>query len=315
MTFVSNIMIFNPPALQMTNLRKTYRGRVTALRGVSLTVQEGDFFALLGPNGAGKSTAIGIISSLVLKTEGEIKIFGVDVDKEFSRAKSLIGVVPQEINFNQFETVNDIILNQAGYYGIDRPDAQKRAEKILKQTQLWDRRDEISRNLSGGMKRRLMISRALIHEPRLLILDEPTAGVDIEVRRSMWKFLTDLNKSGTTIILTTHYLEEAESLCRNIAIIDKGEIVENTSMQLLLRKLGAESFIFDCTSSISTLSKLGDHQIRKLDDHRFEVTVNQGENLNTVFEELSKSGIKIQSMRNKSNRLEELFLGLVAESA
>mgnify|MGYP006079457263 FL=1 len=308
-------MIFNPPALQMTNLRKTYRGRVTALRGVSLTVQEGDFFALLGPNGAGKSTAIGIISSLVLKTAGEIKIFGVDVDKEFSRAKSLIGVVPQEINFNQFETVNDIILNQAGYYGIDRPDAQKRAEKILKQTQLWDRRDEISRNLSGGMKRRLMISRALIHEPRLLILDEPTAGVDIEVRRSMWKFLTDLNKSGTTIILTTHYLEEAESLCRNIAIIDKGEIVENTSMQLLLRKLGAESFIFDCTSSISTLSKLGDHQIRKLDDHRFEVTVNQGENLNTVFEELSKSGIKIQSMRNKSNRLEELFLGLVAESA
>ena len=315
MTFVSNIMIFNPPALQMTNLRKTYRGRVTALRGVSLTVQEGDFFALLGPNGAGKSTAIGIISSLVLKTEGEIKIFGVDVDKEFSRAKSLIGVVPQEINFNQFETVNDIILNQAGYYGIDRPDAQKRAEKILKQTQLWDRRDEISRNLSGGMKRRLMISRALIHEPRLLILDEPTAGVDIEVRRSMWKFLTDLNKSGTTIILTTHYLEEAESLCRNIAIIDKGEIVENTSMQLLLRKLGAESFIFDCSSSISTLSKLGNHQIRKLDDHRFEVTVNRGENLNTVFEELSKSGIKIQSMRNKSNRLEELFLGLVAESA
>lgn len=315
MTFVSNIMIFNPPALQMTNLRKTYRGRVTALRGVSLTVQEGDFFALLGPNGAGKSTAIGIISSLVLKTAGEIKIFGVDVDKEFSRAKSLIGVVPQEINFNQFETVNEIILNQAGYYGIDRPDARKRAEKILKQTQLWDRRDEISRNLSGGMKRRLMISRALIHEPRLLILDEPTAGVDIEVRRSMWKFLTDLNKSGTTIILTTHYLEEAESLCRNIAIIDKGEIVENTSMQLLLRKLGAESFIFDCTSSISTLSKLGDHQIRKLDDHRFEVTVNQGENLNTVFEELSKSGIKIQSMRNKSNRLEELFLGLVAESA
>jgi len=308
-------MIFNPPALQMTNLRKTYRGRVTALRGVSLTVQEGDFFALLGPNGAGKSTAIGIISSLVLKTAGEIKIFGVDVDKDFSRAKSLIGVVPQEINFNQFETVNEIILNQAGYYGIDRPDARKRAEKILKQTQLWDRRDEISRNLSGGMKRRLMISRALIHEPRLLILDEPTAGVDIEVRRSMWKFLTDLNKSGTTIILTTHYLEEAESLCRNIAIIDKGEIVENTSMQLLLRKLGAESFIFDCTSSISTLSKLGDHQIRKLDDHRFEVTVNQGENLNTVFEELSKSGIKIQSMRNKSNRLEELFLGLVAESA
>jgi ABC-2 type transport system ATP-binding protein len=308
-------MIFNPPALQMTNLRKTYRGRVTALRGISLTVQEGDFFALLGPNGAGKSTAIGIISSLVLKTAGEIKIFGLDVDKEFSRAKSLIGVVPQEINFNQFETVNDIILNQAGYYGIDRPDAQKRAEKILKKTQLWDRRDEISRNLSGGMKRRLMISRALIHEPRLLILDEPTAGVDIEVRRSMWKFLTDLNKSGTTIILTTHYLEEAESLCRNIAIIDKGEIVENTSMQLLLRKLGAESFIFDCTSSISTLSKLGDHQIRKLDDHRFEVTVNQGENLNTVFEELSKSGIKIQSMRNKSNRLEELFLGLVAESA
>jgi ABC-2 type transport system ATP-binding protein len=315
MTFVSNIMIFNPPALQMTNLRKTYRGRVTALRGISLTVQEGDFFALLGPNGAGKSTAIGIISSLVLKTAGEIKIFGLDVDKEFSRAKSLIGVVPQEINFNQFETVNDIILNQAGYYGIDRPDAQKRAEKILKKTQLWDRRDEISRNLSGGMKRRLMISRALIHEPRLLILDEPTAGVDIEVRRSMWKFLTDLNKSGTTIILTTHYLEEAESLCRNIAIIDKGEIVENTSMQLLLRKLGSESFIFDCASSISTLSKLGNHQIRKLDDHRFEVTVNQGENLNTVFEELSKSGIKIQSMRNKSNRLEELFLGLVAESA
>jgi ABC-2 type transport system ATP-binding protein len=315
MTFVSEIMIFNPPALQMTNLRKTYRGRVTALRGVSLTVQEGDFFALLGPNGAGKSTAIGIISSLVLKTAGEIKIFGVDVDKEFSRAKSLIGVVPQEINFNQFETVNDIILNQAGYYGIDRPDARKRTEKILKQTQLWDRRDEISRNLSGGMKRRLMISRALIHEPRLLILDEPTAGVDIEVRRSMWKFLTDLNKSGTTIILTTHYLEEAESLCRNIAIIDKGEIVENTSMQLLLRKLGAESFIFDCSSSISTLSKLGNHQIQKLDDHRFEVTVNQGENLNTVFEELSKSGIKIQSMRNKSNRLEELFLGLVAESA
>jgi ABC-2 type transport system ATP-binding protein len=237
----------------------------------------------------------------------------VDIDKDFARAKSLIGVVPQEFNFNQFETVKEIILNQAGYYGIERTEAERRVERVLKKTQLWERRDEISRNLSGGMKRRLMISRALIHDPRLLILDEPTAGVDIEVRRSMWKFLTDLNKSGTTIILTTHYLEEAENLCRNIAIIDKGEIVENTSMQLLLRKLGAESFVFDATSSIAELSSLGDHQIRKLDDHRFEVTVNQGENLNSVFEELSKAGVKIQSMRNKSNRLEELFLELVAE--
>jgi ABC-2 type transport system ATP-binding protein len=306
-------MIVHSPALQITNLQKTYRGHITALRGISLSVKEGDFFALLGPNGAGKSTAIGIISSLVLKTEGEIKIFGVDIDKDFARAKSLIGVVPQEFNFNQFETVKEIILNQAGYYGIERTEAERRVERVLKKTQLWERRDEISRNLSGGMKRRLMISRALIHDPRLLILDEPTAGVDIEVRRSMWKFLTDLNKSGTTIILTTHYLEEAENLCRNIAIIDKGEIVENTSMQLLLRKLGAESFVFDATSSIAELSSLGDHQIRKLDDHRFEVTVNQGENLNSVFEELSKAGVKIQSMRNKSNRLEELFLELVAE--
>jgi len=298
-------------ALEITNLTKTYRGKLTALSNIELQVEQGDFFALLGPNGAGKSTAIGIISSLVTKTDGNVKIFGIDIDEDFEKAKSLIGIVPQEINFNQFETVSEIVINQAGYFGIDRKTAKARTGDVLRQTQLWEKRNEISRNLSGGMKRRLMISRALVHQPRLLILDEPTAGVDIEVRRSMWEFLTALNKSGTTIILTTHYLEEAERLCRNIAIIDNGEIVENTSMQALLRKLRNETFIFECASIVEKIPSLAGTETIRLDDRRFEVVIRNGKNLNQIFKTLSDSGIQVQSMRNKSNRLEELFLNLV----
>ena len=298
-------------ALEITNLTKTYRGKVTALSNIKLHVNEGDFFALLGPNGAGKSTAIGIISSLVKKTDGQVKIFGIDIDDNFEKAKSLIGIVPQEINFNQFETVSEIIINQAGYFGIDRNTAKARTNDVLKQTQLWDKRDEISRNLSGGMKRRLMISRALVHQPKLLILDEPTAGVDIEVRRSMWEFLSKLNESGTTIILTTHYLEEAERLCRNIAIIDNGEIVENTSMQVLLQKLRNETFIFECTTEVEKMPNLPGTEVTQLDSRRFEIVIDNDRNLNQIFKTLSDSGIQVGSMRNKNNRLEELFLNLV----
>ncbi len=300
-----------PLALEITNLAKTYRGEVTALANIELRVEEGDFFALLGPNGAGKSTAIGIISSLVKKTDGKVKIFGIDIDEDFEAAKSLIGIVPQEINFNQFETVSEIIVNQAGYFGIDRKTAKMKIESVLKQTQLWEKRNEVSRNLSGGMKRRLMISRALVHQPRLLILDEPTAGVDIEVRRSMWEFLISLNKSGTTIILTTHYLEEAERLCRNIAIIDNGEIVENTSMQSLLCKLKNETFIFECAAKVEEIPALIGTAVTRLDDRRFEIILDNGRNLNHIFKILSDVGIQVQSVRNKSSRLEELFMNLV----
>jgi ABC-2 type transport system ATP-binding protein len=298
-------------ALEITNLTKTYRGKVNALSNIDLHVDEGDFFALLGPNGAGKSTAIGIISSLVKKTDGKIKIFGIDIDNDFAKAKSLIGIVPQEINFNQFETVSEIIINQAGYFGIDRQTAEVRTNNVLKQTQLWGKRDEVSRNLSGGMKRRLMISRALVHQPKLLILDEPTAGVDIEVRRSMWEFLSKLNESGTTIILTTHYLEEAERLCRNIAIIDNGEIVENTSMQALLQKLRNETFVFECATDVETMPSLQGTEVTQLDARRFEIIIDNDRNLNQIFKTLSDSGIQVESMRNKNNRLEELFLNLV----
>lgn len=299
------------PALEITNLTKTYRGKVTALSNITLHVEEGDFFALLGPNGAGKSTAIGIISSLVRKTDGVVKIFGIDIDDDFEKAKSLIGIVPQEINFNQFETVSEIIINQAGYFGIDRKTAKARTNDVLKQTQLWEKRDEVSRNLSGGMKRRLMISRALVHQPKLLILDEPTAGVDIEVRRSMWEFLSKLNKSGTTIILTTHYLEEAERLCRNIAIIDNGEIVENTSMQTLLQKLRNETFVFECATEVEKIPNLLGTKITRIDSQRFEIIIDNSSSLNQIFKTLSDSGIQVASMRNKNNRLEELFLNLV----
>ena len=303
------------PALVLTALRKIYRNGVTALRGIDLTVEAGDFFALLGPNGAGKSTTIGVLSSLVRKTSGRVEIFGVDIDEDFSLAKSYIGLVPQELNFSQFETVLEILLNQAGYYGIPRRVALVRAQKYLRQLALWERRDEISRNLSGGMKRRLMIARALVHEPRLLILDEPTAGVDIEIRRSMWEFLDQLNRDGTTIILTTHYLEEAEQLCRNIAIIDGGQIVQNSSMRDLLATLNTETFVLDSATTLPAVPLVGDFASVRVDDRCLEVELDRGRNLNEVFAQLSDQGITVTSMRNKSNRLEELFLRLVTENA
>ena len=302
-------------ALALSDLRKVYRNGNHALRGIDLKVEDGDFFALLGPNGAGKSTTIGIVSSLVLKSSGRVEVFGVDIDHDFSLAKSYIGLVPQELNFSQFETVLEILLNQAGYYGIPRRVAIARAEKILNHLALWDRRDEISRNLSGGMKRRLMIARALVHEPRLLILDEPTAGVDIEIRRSMWEFLTQLNRAGTTIILTTHYLEEAEQLCRNIAIIDGGLIVENSSMRELLATLNTETFVLDSAVALPPVPLIGSFVNKRVNDHCLEVVVDRGRNLNEVFAQLSGQGIDISSMRNKSNRLEELFLRLVQENS
>lgn len=302
-------------ALEINDLKKTYRSKertVEALKGISLNVEEGDFFALLGPNGAGKSTTIGIISSLVNKTSGSVKVFGYDLDTQLEQAKAQIGLVPQEFNFNQFETVLQIVVNQAGYYGVDRRVAYERAEKYLKQIDLWEKRDARARTLSGGMKRRLMIARAMMHEPKLLILDEPTAGVDIEIRRSMWEFLQDLNKQGVTIILTTHYLEEAEMLCRNIAIIDKGEIGENTNMKALLAKLNIETFILDTAEFSQTPSLEGfEYQIK--DNHTIEVDVAKEQGLNPVFSQLTEQGIQVLSMRNKANRLEELFVRLVEE--
>ena len=298
-------------ALQIENLKKTYSNDFTALKGIDLCVEEGDFFALLGPNGAGKSTTIGILSSLVKKSSGAIRIFGIDVDTDFSSAKKHIGVVPQEFNFNMFESVEDIVLNQAGYYGLPRALAKTRAEKYLKQLSLWDKRSQASKNLSGGMKRRLMIARALVHEPKLLILDEPTAGVDIELRRSMWEFLKDINEQGTTIILTTHYLEEAESLCRNIAIIDGGEIVENTTMKNLLKKLNKETFIFDVNEVVPPALVVSGYAVERMDDHCIEVTVNSGQSVNILFERLTQQGLTVVSMRNKVNRLEQLFVSLV----
>ncbi|MEQ3658814.1 MAG: ABC transporter ATP-binding protein [Glaciecola sp.] len=297
-------------ALDIKGLAKTYRGGVQALKGIDLSVEEGDFFALLGPNGAGKSTTIGIISSLVNKSEGSVEIFEHDLATDIVNAKSCIGLVPQEFNFNQFETLFQIVVNQAGYYGVPRTLAKERAEKYLKQLDLWDKRNAAGRELSGGMKRRLMIARALMHEPKMLILDEPTAGVDIEVRRSMWKFLKEINEQGITIILTTHYLEEAEMLCRNIAIIDKGKIVENTSMKALLATLNVETFVFDLASGASKVQIEG-FETRASDDQTLEVDVPKTSGLNPVFEELSKQEIQVMSMRNKSNRLEELFVRLV----
>ena len=302
------------PALSIKNLRKTYDNQFEALKGIDLDVATGDFFALLGPNGAGKSTTIGIICSLVRKTEGVVTIFGHDIDRDFSIAKQFVGVVPQEFNFNQFEKPIDILVAQAGYYGIKANIALERAGKYLKQLGLWERRNEISRTLSGGMKRRLMIARALIHEPQLLVLDEPTAGVDIELRRSMWEFLKEINDQGTTIILTTHYLEEAESLCRNIAIIDHGTIVKNTSMKALLKQLDRETFILDVREELTECPTLEGYPLTLADGHSIEVDVTKGQSMNEIFIELSRQNIHVISMRNKANRLEELFFDMVEKN-
>lgn len=304
-------------ALEINDLYKTYRSGVQALSGINLEVKQGDFFALLGPNGAGKSTTIGIISSLVNKTGGTVKIFGHDIDDELEKAKSFIGLVPQEFNFNQFEPTIEIVVNQAGYYGISRKIAYQRAEKYLKQLGLWEKRYIIGRELSGGMKRRLMIARALVHEPRILILDEPTAGVDIEIRRSMWKFLKEINEQGTTIILTTHYLEEAENLCKNIAIINNGVVVENTGMQTLLAKLHVETFILNADENLQDKlqgwSEYEGCNVKQIDESTFEVEISKKYNLNKLFADLDKRNITISSLRSKSNRLEELFVHLVEE--
>jgi ABC-2 type transport system ATP-binding protein len=299
-------------ALSVTGLTKTYRNGVQALKGIDLDVEEGDFFALLGPNGAGKTTLIGIVTSLVNKTAGQASVFGFDLDRDLERAKSCIGIVPQEINFNMFESPETIVVNQAGFYGVERGLARQRAEKYLKQLQLWDKRKGIARQLSGGMKRRLMIARALMHEPRLLILDEPTAGVDIEIRRSRWDFLREINRQGTTIILTTHYLEEAENLCRNIAIIDGGRIVVRDRMSILLRTLQTESFQFTLRDPVTVVPDLpGYATVRLVDDHTLEVEVSKEQSLNDIFARLSASGLDVISMRNKVNRLEEMFMRLV----
>ena len=298
-------------ALSVRSLTKTYKNGTQALKGVDLDVEQGDFFALLGPNGAGKTTLIGIVTSLVNKSGGQAAVFGYDIDRDLEAAKACIGIVPQELNFNQFETPYTIVVNQAGFYGIPRPVARERAEKYLKQLQLWDRKDKMSRALSGGMKRRLMIARALMHEPRLLILDEPTAGVDIEIRRSMWDFLREINEQGTTIILTTHYLEEAETLCRNIAIINGGQIVERDRMSSLLRKLNTETFVLNLRDSLTEAPKLAGYGIALIDPHTLEVETAKEQNLNDVFARLSSLGIEVLSMRNKVNRLEEIFMRLV----
>lgn len=297
-------------ALHIENLRKTYEGGVEALKGVSFEVKEGDFFALLGPNGAGKSTLIGIITSLVRKTAGKVRVFDTDIDTQFERAKQYIGLVPQEFNFNIFEKPIDIVLNQAGYYGIGRKQAYSRAERYLKALDLWSKRDQPARYLSGGMKRRLLIARALVHEPRLLILDEPTAGVDIELRRSMWRFMREINREGTTIILTTHYLEEAENLCRHIAIIDHGQLIKNTGIRELLSTLHMETFVFDIQPALQAAPELPGYTVRLTDANTLEVDVSKETALNRVFELLSANNIRVTSMRNKSNRLEELFLHL-----
>ncbi|MBW0296921.1 ABC transporter [Shewanella xiamenensis] len=301
-------------ALVIEGLKKTYKGGVEAVKGISLTVEQGDFFALLGPNGAGKSTTIGIISSLVQKTSGSVQVFDFDIDKQLEEAKLCIGLVPQEFNFNQFETVLQIVVNQAGYYGVPKAVALERAQKYLSQLDLWDKRNSQSRTLSGGMKRRLMIARALMHEPKLLILDEPTAGVDIELRRSMWEFLKQINQQGVTIILTTHYLEEAEMLCRNIGIIDKGVLVECTSMKTLLSKLNLETFILDLRRDINVAPTLDGMVCRLTDPHTLEVDVAKEHNLNDVFTQLTAANVEVLSMRNKSNRLEELFVELVKKT-
>jgi ABC-2 type transport system ATP-binding protein len=300
-------------ALSIRNLTKDYKNGFRALRGLNLEVEEGDFFALLGPNGAGKSTCIGIITTLVRKTSGHVEIFGHDIDKEPQVAKTFIGLVPQEFNFNVFEPVVEIVVNQGGYYGIPRDEAYKRAEELLKQLQLWDKRHEMARNLSGGMKRRLMIARALIHQPKLLILDEPTAGVDIEVRRSMWLFLRELNQQGTTIILTTHYLEEAEQLCRNVGIIDKGDLISNTTVRSLLGQVNTETFVLDIESPLTEVPRLSIGNTRLVDELTLEIDITKGQ-INQTFVELEKHGITVSSLRNKANRLEEMFVDLVNKS-
>jgi ABC-2 type transport system ATP-binding protein len=297
-------------ALSIQNLVKTYSNGVQALKGIDFEVEEGEFCALLGPNGAGKTTSIGIVTSLVTKTSGLVTVFGHDIDHELEAAKSCIGLVPQELNFNQFEKVFDIVVNQAGFYGIPRKLAKQRAEKYLKQLSLWEKRDAMSRTLSGGMKRRLMIARALVHEPRLLILDEPTAGVDIEIRRSMWDFLRKINKDGISIILTTHYLEEAENLCRRVAIIDHGSIVVQGSTNELLAKLHTETFVLNLRKPLKTLPKVEGYVVNQVDETTLEVEVNKEQDINALFVSLSKAGVQVLSMRNKANRLEELFIKL-----
>ncbi len=299
-------------ALRIKGLTKKYSNEFEALKGIDLDVEQGDFFALLGPNGAGKSTTIGIITSLINKTSGSVSVFDHDIDTQLVQAKSQIGLVPQEFNFNVFEPIREIIINQAGYYGIPRKEASNRSKIFLKQLDLWDKRNDNARQLSGGMKRRLMIARALVHHPRLLILDEPTAGVDIEIRRSMWEFLSEINKQqGTTIILTTHYLEEAESLCKNVAIIDGGNIVENGRVSDLLSRAMAETFVLDIRANKQSAPDLPDYRINVFTTERIEVEVQKGRSLNLLFEELSRKNIQVHSMRNKTNRLEEFFLRLV----
>ncbi|QPR53259.1 ABC transporter ATP-binding protein [Aeromonas allosaccharophila] len=299
-------------ALEISGLKKTYQGGVEALKGIDLCVNQGDFFALLGPNGAGKSTTIGVISSLVNKSAGKVKVFGYDIDSDLEQAKAQLGLVPQEFNFSQFEKVIQIVTHQAGFYGVPKAEAKIRAEKYLRQLDLWEKRDMPARTLSGGMKRRLMIARALMHEPKLLILDEPTAGVDIEIRRSMWTFLKELNEQGVTIILTTHYLEEAEMLCRNIGIIDKGRLIENTSMKNLLGKLGRETFLLDLAPG-SAVPEVPEFNGRMPDERTLEVDLDKSQSLNSLFEQLSSQQVQVVSMRNKANRLEELFVNLVEE--
>ena len=301
-------------ALEITQLHKIYDNGFEALKGISLKVEQGDFFALLGPNGAGKSTTLGVVSSLVNKTKGSVKVFGYDLDTQVSQAKCLMGVVPQEFNFNMFEKVQDVVVQQAGYYGIPRDEAMRRTEQLLKQLGLWDKREDASRNLSGGMKRRLMIARALVHKPKLLILDEPTAGVDIELRRSMWEFLTRINEQGTTIILTTHYLEEAENLCRNIAIIDSGDIIKHSPMQDLLKTINTETIVLNLQEPLVNLPEVEGYHLLLVNDMHIEITLNQGQDINNVFVVLTAAGIKVTSMRNKTNRLEELFVNLVTSN-
>ena len=303
-------------AISIKNLRKTYDNGFEALKGISLEVEQGDFFALLGPNGAGKSTTIGVISTLVNRSAGEVEVFDRNVDTNVYETKLDLGVVPQEVNFNLFERVEDVVITQAGYYGLPRSLAKERSDKYLRLLGLWDKRRDRSRSLSGGMKRRLMIARALVHEPRLLILDEPTAGVDIELRRSMWDFLTELNRQGTTIILTTHYLEEAEQLCRNIAIIDNGSIVENTSMKSLLAEIDSQVLVLDVLKADLPKAALclEDFNVRASDDQSIEVTVSRGGSINAVFAQLENAGVVVTSMRNKTNRLEQLFINKLTNS-
>ena len=298
-------------ALEIENLKKVYSGGTEALKGISLKVQEGDFYALLGPNGAGKSSTIGIIGTLVTKTSGSVKIFDIDVDKDPAVAKSMLGVVSQEINFSQFEKVIDIVTTQAGFYGITGSVSKPRVEAVLKRLGLWDQKDEQARTLSGGYKRRLMIAKALIHEPKLLILDEPTAGVDIELRREMWNFLKEINQNGTTIILTTHYLEEAEQLCRNIGIIDQGEIIVDSSMQELLRKLDVQGFVLDLEHPLEEAPSIDGFPLKLKDSLTLITAINKDKSINNLFDELNNHNIKVKSMRNESNRLEELFIDMI----